>query len=195
MSQAVFPLTLNFTSSHSIVPVGSSTNVTFNWNITKGGENVSGANVTFNDEVVTGKSKQVSMNPVIGGENLYVLKATYRGETKEQTIKILASQPVYWGAVAYNATINASTVAGLSTSKLQSTKSVTVSGVNLTNQKFVYAYPASFGDLTSIKDGNQFEYLVGGGFAKTTVTLNSVTYNVYYLVTQVTIDNAKYIFS
>ena len=43
----------------------------------------------------------------------------------------------------------------------------------------VYAYPAYFGDLTSIVDGNGYEVL--NSYDMTKVTLNGVQYNCYLL--------------
>ena len=47
------------------------------------------------------------------------------------------------------------------------------------NQKVCYAYPSSFGALTSIKDANGYEYI--NSFTRTTVNVNGEDYYVYLL--------------
>ena len=64
----------------------------------------------------------------------------------------------------------------------------------LDNQKSVYIFPASFGEITSIKDVNNFEYI--NSYTFTTVEYDDVLYNVYVLTDAVTIEGSfKQIFS
>ena len=60
--------------------------------------------------------------------------------------------------------------------------------------KVVYAYPASFGNLTSIKDGNGFDNLASG-WTKTTVQRGGVDYNVYTLNDPMSITGGKLTFA
>ena len=62
-----------------------------------------------------------------------------------------------------------------------------------TNEYMVYAYPASFGNLTSIKDQNNFEYI--SSYNKVTLTLNVENYLVYYRSNKITATGLKQIFS
>lgn len=62
------------------------------------------------------------------------------------------------------------------------------------NEHIVYAYPSGLGDLTSIKDQNNFEYLTNS-YTKTTATINGETYNIYYLTSPVTATNLKQVFA
>ena len=88
--------------------------------------------------------------------------------------------PFYQGVIAAGATADAATVKAL-------TKKVEVKGnkkwaYTATNQKMVFAYPASYGSLTKIFDANNFD--VTGTFTKSTVNIacadgTSVPYNVY----------------
>ena len=54
----------------------------------------------------------------------------------------------------------------------------------MNNQRIVYLYPKSFGDLSSIKDENNFENL--SGFTKSYITLNGVDYIEYKLTNTAT---------
>lgn len=71
------------------------------------------------------------------------------------------------------------------TKKIKTGKALTWNNINLNDQKFCYLYPASMGNLTSIKDGNGFEQL--NGYTKTQVTLTTpidnkqIKYNCYLL--------------
>lgn len=64
---------------------------------------------------------------------------------------------------------------------------------NLNNQRSCYCYPASMGNLTSIKDANNFEYI--SSYTKTNVTVDGVSYNVYTLTDPVTASGFKQIFA
>lgn len=71
------------------------------------------------------------------------------------------------------------------TKKVKTGKALSWTNINLDDQKFCYLYPASMGNLTSIKDGNGFEQL--SSYTKTQVTLTTpidnkqVKYNCYLL--------------
>lgn len=65
---------------------------------------------------------------------------------------------------------------------------------NPNDQIIVYAYPANLGDLTSIKDQNNFEYLTNS-YGKVTMTINGETYNVYTMNDPVTATGLKQVFA
>ena len=94
----------------------------------------------------------------------------------------------YYGVVT-NATYEGTT--GLTT-KLRTTKSDTIT-VNLTNQRVIYMYPKSFGNLTSIKDANGFDYI--NSYTLSNTMINNVEYNVYILTDPVTITGFKQIYN
>lgn len=88
--------------------------------------------------------------------------------------------PFYQGVVAAGATVDAAAVKAL-TKKIE-TKGNKKWAYTATNQKMVFAYPASYGSLTKIFDANNFD--VTGTFTKSTVNIacadgTSVAYNVY----------------
>ena len=60
------------------------------------------------------------------------------------------------------------------------------------NEYIVFCYPQSYGNITSILDGNGFENL--SEYAKTTITINSVAYNVYCTTSKLTSTGLKYTF-
>lgn len=60
-------------------------------------------------------------------------------------------------------------------------------------QRSVFMYPSTFGQLSSIKDANNFDYIDSYNF--TTYALDEVVYNVYILKDPVEIDNFKQVFN
>ena len=87
--------------------------------------------------------------------------------------------PMYWG-ITTNATLTGDQVKALT--KVVQTKGNKSYNYTTNNQRMVFAYPASYGNLTSIKDANNFEVL--DTFTKSTVNVTcadsqSVAYNVY----------------
>ena len=95
----------------------------------------------------------------------------------------------YSGVVASNFVANAANVKAL-TSSLQGGRSRTLT-FNLNNQKTCIAYPKEFGAATSIKDGNNFNYLAS--YTRTEVTIDGEAYYVYLLSSPTTITDFKQI--
>jgi hypothetical protein len=96
----------------------------------------------------------------------------------------------YYGAVT-NAPTTKTEVTAL-TKNVKNTKAQTAT-FNLSNQRSCYCYPASFGNLTSIKDANNFEYL--SSYTKTTVEVDGTNYNVYTLTDPVTATGFKQVYA
>ena len=96
----------------------------------------------------------------------------------------------YYGAVATAPTDKAGIIA--LTKNVKTTKAQTAT-FTLSNQRSCYCYPASFGNLTSIKDANNFEYL--SSYTKTTVDVDGTSYNVYTLTDPVTATGFKQVYA
>ena len=64
---------------------------------------------------------------------------------------------------------------------------------SMSNQRIVYLYPKSFGDLTSIKDENNFENL--NSFIKSYITVNGVNYIEYKLINTASNSNGTLTFN
>jgi hypothetical protein len=63
----------------------------------------------------------------------------------------------------------------------------------LKQERSVLVYPKSFGELTTIKDANNFEYI--NSYTKTEITYKNIEYYVYMLTDAVTITDFKQIFN
>ena len=111
---------------------------------------------------------------------------------KEGSISSNATVKGY--ALSYYGVINTNSIDNVNnlTNILRTSKSSTLT-FNMTNQRVVYMYPKSFGNLTSIKDANGFEYI--DSYTLSTMTLDGVEYNVYILTDAVTINGFKQIFN
>jgi len=96
----------------------------------------------------------------------------------------------YYGAVTTAPTTKAEIIA--LTKNVKTSKGQTAT-FTLNNQRSCYAYPASMGNLTSIKDANNFEYI--GSYTKTTVAVDGTNYNVYTLTDPVTATGFKQVYA
>lgn len=110
--------------------------------------------------------------------------------TVEKTASYTFVMASYYGAVTTAPTDKAGIIALSKTVK--NTKAQTAT-FTLSNQRSCYCYPASFGNLTSIKDANNFEYI--GSYTKTNVTVDEVSYNVYTLTDPVTATGFKQVYA
>ena len=110
--------------------------------------------------------------------------------TIEKTASYTFVMASYYGAVTTAPTDKAGIIA--LTKNVKNTKAQTAT-FNLSNQRSCYCYPASFGNLTSIKDANNFEYL--SSYTKTNVTVDEVSYNVYTLTDPVTATGFKQVYA
>lgn len=97
----------------------------------------------------------------------------------------------YYGAISM-ATPTDTDVKAL-TKNVKNTKAFTYNNIVLNDERICYAYPVSFGNLTSIKDANNFEYI--SSYTKYTMTIDSVSYNVYVLTDPITATGFKQIYS
>lgn len=98
--------------------------------------------------------------------------------------------PYYYGSINEGVTLTESLIKGLT--KSVSSKGSKTFTITMNQQKAVFAYPSSYGNLTKILDENSFN--VTDTFVKNTLTINGVSYYVYVLNTPAT-STMKYTFS
>ena len=107
----------------------------------------------------------------------------------------------YYGTTALSSISDSdATSLAVSFSKnIKNTKEFTWENITVNDERFCYMYPVSFGQLTSIKDGNGFSQLEG--YTKATVNLTSpingdiVPYYTYFLTDSVTGSGFKQIYA
>lgn len=180
----IFPLSLT-ASGGGNYEQGTSQTVTITWNLTQGGDQVTPDSFTINNEPVTfsDKSKQYTQ---VTTNTTYVVKATVGDETLSKTLYARFYSPRYWGVVNADFEPTETAIKGLQKLSISSSRSYSRSGISMVEQKICYAYPKSFGALTAIKDGNNFDNL--GSYTQSEVTVDGVTYYVYLMKDSVSGD-------
>lgn len=122
----------------------------------------------------------------------YAIKVDLSGVIANASVNVQFVLPSYSGAIAADKdTITADDILAM-TKRVSANKNFTTT-VNLTNQKLVYAYPKSFGSLSSIKDANNFEYI--DSYVRSELSINGNDYYVYVLATATTIEGFKQVFA
>lgn len=107
----------------------------------------------------------------------FALKATATdGKTAEKSVAVQVNHASYHGVAAAGATSLDAAAIKAGTKSLNTGRGKTIQFAQ-DNQKVWYAYPAYFGDLTSVKNSSGFEGL--GGYAKSTVQVDGEDYTVY----------------
>ena len=196
--------TTTFTASGSgVKEEGTSVTPTLTLNITNAGTGTpvsisfySGSTLLDTQDYVSGTNTYtytmetaISTDTTVKGVLSYK-KSDDSNATIEKTASYTFVMASYYGAVSTAPTTQADIIA--LTKNVKNTKAYTTTYV-LNNQKSCYCYPASFGNLTSIKDANNFEYIQS--YTKTNVSVDGVSYNVYTLTDPVTIASFKQIFA
>lgn len=184
----IFPLKLTVTGG-GVFEKRTEQTINVEFHLYEGNEEVTADYATINDEIVTG-----SVGKIYDGvttNTTYTVKATKDGTQVSGSTSAIFVNPSYFGAVAATFTPTETAIKAL-TKSIKNGKGYT-GNTSLNNQKTCYAYPKSFGALTSIKDANNFEYL--SSYTRTELTVWDETYYVYVLTDPVTIDGFKQIYS
>ena len=137
------------------------------------------ATVTYADGIIKNTSLGVA----------YPNTSIKAGNTSSSA-SIRAYAPSYYGVIN-NSTITVSDIPNL-TKVINTSRSNTML-LSLTQQRVVFMYPRSFGNISSIKDSNNFEYI--NSYTLSTMTYNNVEYNVYILTDAVTINGFRQTFN
>jgi hypothetical protein len=192
LDMIVNPLTASLSVSPNIAEVGSTVNVTLNWSynmdITSQSMTKNSANFPI---ALADRSKADSLTASTPSTFTYALSAAKNLKTKTASASVNFVYASYHGIVS-SLTPSASDILAL-TKVVKNGKGYTVNGINLTNARYAYAYPVSFGALTAIKDANNFEYLQS--YTQTTININGVSYYLYVLTSPVTISNFRQAYS
>lgn len=150
-------------------------------------------NVPVGTKSYTGTSGTAYQIPDTGrkqDDKVTLTVTTTDGVTKTAAVTIVHVHANYCGVVAANKTsLTKLEVINLGNKAVINGRNRNVS-IAQDNQKLVYAYPAYFGNLTSIKDGNGFQGF--SGYTKQTVDVNGTIYNVYIQNTAATASGTYY---
>ena len=187
-------VTLTITPSTTLYKVGTNvTGLVAKVTVTKKSEDITKIEFLVNDVV----KETITTDVANGGTFSYTvddfstdttIKAivydTSSNVPKTSTVKFVS--PYYCGTT--NDVPTADTIVALT--ELVETKGSKTRTITCANKHVVIAYPASYGKLTSILDGNGFENLTD--YTNIQETINSVSYEVYYTTGKKTLTNFKY---
>ncbi len=177
--------------------------------------NESSVTVPINEIKFYDGSKLLDTQPYVKGKTRYsfayiqnistntTLKAelTYNANNKISGTGTFAFVYASYYGVTNLSVINdfaATSLASMFSKDVKNGKSLTWEGITLNDERFCYMYPKSFGELTSIKDGNGFSQI--SGYTKFSVNLTSpisgdvVPYYAYLLTDATTGTGFKQIY-
>ena len=190
LNEKVFPLSVNI-GSDELYKSGTIQNVTLNWTVLKGGTSINPDSQNINNVSIANNLKTFTYNNVTTNTD-YNITVEYNGLTASDIKKVEFVNPSYFGILNVDTDITERNIKIL-TEIIKKTKSYSSSTVTLNNQKTCYAYPKAFGNLTSIKDSNNFEYL--NSYSLSELTINNEIYNIYILKDAVSISGFKQTFN
>lgn len=183
LAEILYPVETNV-SYPEIIEVGKANLISYKIKSTKQGKDVSEDCIYSIDDIDINEGYSESLNPSAPVEITKELITTYQGKDYVSVITINAVYPSFVGCVAPGIEVNADVVANFE--KVLNADKEAEFDVQLQNERFVYAYPKSFGDLESIKDINGFEMIES--FEKDELLINGVAYYIYILKTECTIE-------
>lgn len=197
----VYPLTVSMTGG-GVYEVNTTMNIALNWIVKLG-------DVTITDEptlvqTLTAEGTPETLEPNVRSKVItdvtsntpvtktYTINVNLSGVAATALVNAQFVLSSYSGVIAADKdTIAADEILAM-TKRVASSKNFTAT-VNLANEKFVYAYPKSFGALTSIKDDNGFEYI--DSYVSSELSINGNAYYIYVLANGATIDNFRQVFA
>lgn len=183
LDEKVFPTTLSV-SGGGTYDEGTSQTVMVSWKLQKNGQTLTPESVTVNGE---------SVDPTIGykvfvdvtSTTTYSVSVVYKGKTYSgsTTVNFKKTYYRYYGALPENTEIGnvtADIVKGLTKEVCTSASATLIFTTN--NQRMAYAYPSTFGRLTTIKDTN-LNAPFDDFLLESTLDVDGTEYYVYALTT------------
>lgn len=189
LNKEVFPLTISV-SGGGMFEKRTSQTITVSWTVKEGADVITPDTITVNDEPVTNTDRNKQFTNVTVNTT-YTVKAVKNGITVTGSTSVTFVNPNYFGPVDSTFSATEENIKAL-TKIVKGSRSYT-GNTTLNNQKVCYAYPKSFGALTSIKDANNFEYL--SSYTRSEVNVWDETYYVYVLTDATTIDSFRQTYS
>ena len=185
LAASVFPLTLTVTGG-GVYRKTTTQTVTVNWSLKQGPDAVTPDTLKINNEPieVSLTSKQF---PGIAVNTTFIVEATKGGVTKTGSVSAVFVNPSYFGVVESNFTLTPEGIQGLSSGEIiKNSQTYNTPTFNQNAQKNCYAYPKTFGALTSITDGKN-EFI--NSYTRSELEVNGEMYYVYVLSEASTVSN------
>lgn len=196
----VFPFNISeFTATPNLLEVGATSDVKLDWAWNLNGTYTPLQSQAIGTDIVANDTFTKTYTDVTkadgAGDVTYTLKGTdINGTVVTKDVAVSFHYATYFGAVDAAPT-TADTVKALAKT-IEYGKGVTKT-IDLDNQKSCIAYPKDYGELVSIKDANNFDYI--DSYDKAEVDLGSkdtpLVYLVYTLKSPTTIKGFKQVFA
>lgn len=199
INSELFPLTVAI-SEGGVFEVGTTQDITISWSIKEGNDIVIPDSIVINDTSVDVNSTSYKFTDITD-TTTFTISITKGETTVTASTTATFVHASYFGAI--ESVFNLSEIDSLYTTTLiksvKNTKNYT-NTIDLNNQKILYIYPKDFGELSSIKDSNNFDYI--DSYTHITYTTdrwslddNNVEYYVYLLTNATTINSFTQTFS
>lgn len=189
INKEVFPLSISV-SGGGLFEKRTTQTITVRWTVKEGNDVVVPDSITVNDVSITNTETNKQFTNVTTN-TIYTVKAIKDGITVQGSTSVTFVNPSYFGPVDNDFVATETAIKEL-TKSVKNGKGYT-GNTSLNNQKVCYAYPKSFGALTSIKDANNFEYI--NSYSRNELVVWDEMYYVYVLKDATTIDSFKQIYS
>ena len=188
VSFAISPSTTIYESGTTV------SSITFTINVTKKSNDIQSIKVydgstlltTITSGVANGGTFTYTYSCNITSNTTLKVEVSDGTSTASATKNITFGYKSYYGFVADGTTVNETVIKALQNNVLKTSKALNYTGINCTDSKIVYAYPQNQGLLSSILDGNGFDYI--DSYDCTNITVNGVNYNVYVMIDTTTLD-------
>lgn len=191
LSQAIWPLEVSLSASPQVSEVGISASIRLFWTVKRQGNPVTPESQILDGESVTGNNITKTHTATSEETLEFNYSATFEKMTKSAKANVKFVYASYFGVVPSDWQQTATNVLKLE-KRIQGSRSLTKEGLQFTNSKICYCYPSSFGEMTSIKDGNGYEVL--SSYIKSELQINGVGYLCYLLTNSVSADNITQIY-
>ena len=191
LEQAIWPFEVSISARPTAVEIDTDTNVALSWTAKRKGVAVTPETQTLDGVAVTGTGKSVTLHPTEEGSQSFVYQATYEKMNRTATATVKAVYASRFGTVPATGEVDAAVIKGL-TKLVLGSRALTRTGLVFHNARLCFAYPQSFGLLSSIKDGNGYEVIES--YTHTVVDVDGVAYNCYVLTVPVSAENVTQIY-
>ena len=191
LEQAIWPFEVSISARPTAVEIDTDTNVALSWTAKRKGVAVTPETQTLDGVAVTGTGKSVTLHPTEEGSQSFVYQATYEKMNRTATATVKAVYASRFGTVPATGEVDAAVIKGL-TKLMLGNRALTRTGLVFHNARLCFAYPASFGLLSSIKDGNGYEVIES--YTHTVVDVDGVAFNCYVLTVPVSAENVTQIY-
>lgn len=191
LEQAIWPFEVSISARPTAVEIDTDTNVALSWTAKRKGVAVTPETQTLDGVAVTGTGKSVTLHPTEEGSQSFVYQATYEKMNRTATATVKAVYASRFGTVPATGEVDAAVIKGL-TKLVLGNRALTRTGLVFHNARLCFAYPASFGLLSSIKDGNGYEVIES--YTHTVVDVDGVAFNCYVLTVPVSAENVTQIY-